>query len=275
MCEPRTRWRAGREVVGVILHERGAAGQVSGHDFHGAEQRAGFPVAFGAEAVAVGHQALDGESGQLLQAVQVFESGGEALEAAGFEKGAESEFNACAVAERRMARAAFAQRRGDAVELFVLGAELGDGRFVDGVDVLDEIADAIAVDGKAELGFGGDFVAFGHGDLAHVVAKACELAALPIVPGARRAHPDGDAVLHFGVGPMPDDDLAPEPQAGMDEPGFAVAMCGLVEVHEVHVDLGPGQVAIELGVEMQEGFAQRGEAADPHLRRAKKCASRG
>jgi hypothetical protein len=52
----------------------------------------------------------------------------------------------------------------------------------------------------------------------------------------------------------------------VDEARLAVAVGRLVEVHEVHVDLVPGQVAIELGVEMDERLAQEGEAADPHLR---------
>ena len=75
-----------------------------------------------------------------------------------------------------------------------------------------------------------------------------------------------EPVLHLGILPMADHDLAVEPQARVEEPGLAVAMRGLVEVHEIHVDLAPRQVAVELGVEMDERLAERGETADPHLR---------
>ena len=40
-----------------------------------------------------------------------------------------------------------------------------------------------------------------------------------------------------------------------------------LQVHEVHVDRAPRQVAVELRVEVQEGLLERREAADPHLGR--------
>ena len=138
-----------------------------------------------------------------------------------------------------------------------------------------EIADAVAVGREAELHFRRDLVAFGDGDLAHVVAEAAELRALPVVPGARRAHPGAEAVLDLRIGPVADDDLAGEPQARVDEARLAVAVRGLVQVHEVHVDRAPRQVAIELRVQMQERLLQRIQPANPHLRRARTCASTG
>ena len=38
---------------------------------------------------------------------------------------------------------------------------------------------------------------------------------------------------------MADDDLAIEPQPRVDKACLAVAMCGLIQVHEIHVDLTP------------------------------------
>ena len=122
----------------------------------------------------------------------------------------------------------------------------------DGVHLGGEVADAVAVGREAELHFGRDLVALGDRHLAHVVAEAAEFRALPIVPGARRAHPGADAVLHLRIGPMADDDLAGETHAGVDEARLPVAVGRLVQVHEVHVDRVPGKVAIELGVEMDE-----------------------
>ena len=51
----------------------------------------------------------------------------------------------------------------------------------------------------------------------------------------------------------------------MEESGLAVAVGGLVEVHEVHVDGLPREIAVELGVEMEERFFKRGEPAYPHF----------
>ena len=61
------------------------------------------------------------------------------------------------------------------------------------------------------------------------------------------------------------DDLAGKAHAGVKKSGLAVAMSRLVEVHEIHVDLRPWQIPIELGMQMQEWLAQRREATDPHF----------
>ena len=55
----------------------------------------------------------------------------------------------------------------------------------------------------------------------------------------------------------PDHHLALQPQPGGDEPELPVAVGGLVQVHEVHVDVGPGDLAVELRVQVQERLLQR------------------
>ena len=120
-------------MVGVVLHEGRAAGQALADDLHHPQERAGLPVALGPESVAVGHQALDGEPGQLAEAVEVLEGRREALEAALFEEGAQAELDPGGLAERVVARSAAGEGRGHRVALLVLGAEpvdlgLGDSR---------------------------------------------------------------------------------------------------------------------------------------------------
>ena len=169
-----------------------------------------------------------------------------------------------------MSAAGLAQFRRDRVQLLVFAGQ-GLRRAVgDGVHRLGEVADAIAVRGEAEFHLGGDLVALGDRDLAHIVAKAAEFRALPIVPGARGAHPGADAVLNFRVGPMAHDDFAGKTHARVDEARLPVAVRRLVKVHEVHVDRVPGQVAIELGMEMHERLFQRVQPAHPHFRRRKR-----
>jgi hypothetical protein len=59
--------------------------------------------------------------------------------------------------------------------------------------------------------------------------------------------------------------LRATPETGLDVAELAVAVRGLVEVHEVHVDLRPGQLDIGLGVQVQQRLAERVEPGDPHL----------
>ena len=72
---------------------RGAAREPGAHDLGGAHQDRGLPVALGAEAVAVGHQPLHGQAGQLPQRSEVLEVGGERPEAAGLEEGPEPQLD--------------------------------------------------------------------------------------------------------------------------------------------------------------------------------------
>ncbi len=81
------------EVVGVVLHERRPAGQPRRHDLEDADERGCLPVALGAEAVAVGHQPLDADPGQLVEVAQVLERVGEAPEPAVVEERREPAFD--------------------------------------------------------------------------------------------------------------------------------------------------------------------------------------
>ena len=73
------------------------------------------------------------------------------------------------------------------------------------------------------------------------------------------AHATRDQLVELGedvaVLPVSDHDLALEAQARADEAVFAVAVGRLVQVHEVHVDLRPGQLAVELRVQVRERLA--------------------
>ena len=81
MCAPRTLRLAGAEVVRVVLHEGRPAGRLAGHRLEDAHEGRRLPVTLAAEAVAVGHQPLDGQAGQLAKAAQVLEVARERVEA--------------------------------------------------------------------------------------------------------------------------------------------------------------------------------------------------
>ena len=54
-------------------------------------------------------------------------------------------------------------------------------------------------------------------------------------------------------------------EAGLDVAELAVAVGGLVEVHEVEVDVRPRQFHVGLGVQVQQGLPEQVQALDPHL----------
>ena len=84
-------------MVCVVLHEGGAAPSAATHDFQGAHQQRGLPVALGAEAVALGHEPLYGNPGKLAQTAQVLEIGRKGVKFTDFEERAQANFDLCGV----------------------------------------------------------------------------------------------------------------------------------------------------------------------------------
>ena len=105
----------GRQVVRVVLHERRAAREAGAHHLDDADERRGLPVALGAEAVAVGHQPLDGDAGQLGKLAEVLERVGEGPEAAGLEERAQAGLDPGRVAQGLVPLAVRAKRRREVV----------------------------------------------------------------------------------------------------------------------------------------------------------------
>ena len=242
-------------------------GRPAGHDLHRPQQRRRLPVAFRAEAVTIGHEPLGGNAGQLRQPAQILKRGGEALEISGLQKCAQAEFDAGGFAHGTVPGAAFAQIGGHLVGVGVFLDQLVNGFRGNAVHGFDQVADAVAVDGVTELELRGHLVALGHGHFAHVVAEAGELRALPVVPRRRRAAPGAEFFLNGLFLPETDDHFPVHPHPAPNKAVLAVAVGGLVHVHEIHVNRGPRNVAIILRVQVRHRFAQLLQAVDPHLRR--------
>ena len=154
---------------------------------------------------------------------------------------------------------------GDIVACLVLGHERVDLCLGDGVHFFHQIAHGPGVHLPSELGLDLHLVTLGDGHLPHVVAKAHDLHLFGDSDAYRGFHPVCNAFVDLLILPVPGDDLARHAQACSDEAVLPVAMGGLVEVHEVHVDLLVGDLFVVLGGQMAVGLLQGSEAVDPHL----------
>ena len=92
---------------------------------------------------------------------------------------------------------------------------------------------------------------------AHVVSKAHDLHILGHCHADGGLHPAADAGLHVIVLPVTGDDLARLAESGSDEAVLAVAVCGLIKVHEVHVDLFVGISRLYCVAKCSHGFCRR------------------
>ena len=254
------------EVVGVVFHEGSATFEAVAHHCADAHEHCGLPVAFGGEAEAVlGREALRANARQLRESTQVFEvvnAGGAAIGAhhvdhGGFFLGRDEQGIVLGVEQSRINVVLNLVVFDDALDLIVLDGFVG----------CDELVDGPSVDGCAEHALGFGLVAFGDGHVAHVVAPTHDLHVVGSIPAGAGACPGADFFGNGRIGVVADHDLAVDAQTGQDVTELTVAVCGLVQVHEVHVDGFPRDFEVVLRVELQQRLGEHFEAADPHLGR--------
>ena len=111
-------------------------GSPSAIDLEDPDERRGLPVAFRAEAVAVGHQPLDADPGQLLEPAEVLERVGERAEAAVLHERPQARLDPGRRPQLRVPVAAAPQRRCHVVGVVVGVDEVVDRRVADGRDPL-------------------------------------------------------------------------------------------------------------------------------------------
>ena len=261
---------ARRQVIGVVLHQRRAAGQAGAHDLGRPDQHRRLPVPFGAESVAVRHQPLHRQAGQLLQPAQVLEVGREGPESAGVEEGPEPELDRGTVAQRLMALLSALELGRDVIGVLVLLHQRVDVRRGGGVHRGHQVVDAPGVDLDAEDGFRLGLVAFGDGHVPHVVAEPRQPKRPRRRPPGRRPGPGRHLLDDPWITDVPRDGLTRHGQPGQHVAELPVAVRGLVQVHEVEIDRRPRQRDVGLRVQVQQRLVQGAEPCDPHLRRAER-----
>ena len=183
--------RTWAEVVGVVLHERGAtAGR--GHALQNRTKGTGLPVSLASETIAVGHKPLNCKAWQLPELAKVFEVARESVKVARLKNRAQRDFDFGPVDQRIVASATLAQLGNHVVFALVNLAESLCRRIADVCDCLDQGVDAELLDRHSELHLGRNLVSVGNRDVAHVVAKAGQLEILRRVPADCRIGPGGN-----------------------------------------------------------------------------------
>ena len=156
----------------------------------------------------------------------------------------------------------------DVVAVLVLRHQRVDVGRIDVGHRLGQVIDAPGVDLDAEDRLGLGLVALGDRDEPHVVAEPGELERAGRGPARRGPGPGRHLVDDARVGHVADDGLPAQRQPGLDVAELAVAVRGLVQVHEVEVDVGPRQRDVGLRVQVEQRLVERAEPGDPHLGRA-------
>ena len=151
------------------------------------------------------------------------------------------------------------------VGIIVLVGQSLDFRIGDSIDCLADLVDRISIDFPAELDLCFDLIALGDGDVSHVVSDTHDADVAGLHDADSGAHPGSDAAKDLLVLPVAHDDLALNAHAGHDVAVLAVAVCGLVLVHVVHVDGVIGDLLQILRVQVAQGLPVLLKAEDPGL----------
>ena len=254
------------EVIGVVLHERRTTLETIAHHGPDTHEHCRLPVALGRESPAVfGREALRTHARQLRQGAEVLEVVDASRAAIGAHHVHHCAFLTSGDEQRIIV---LVQQLGrDLVLRLVVLDEVLDLVLLDRIVRGDELVDGPGVDRGAEYTLRLGLVAFGDGNVAHIVAPAHHVHRVRGLPTGAGARPHADLVGHRGIGVMPHDDLARDAETSDNVAVFTIAVRGLVEIHEIHVNGLPWNLEMVLGVKLQQWLAQRLEPTDPHLRR--------
>src|SRR2546428_12076452 len=80
-------------MIGIVFHERRSTMQASAHHLHRPHQGRRLPVSLTPKPIVLRHQALDRETGELCEAVQILKVGGEGFEIALCEEMPQADLN--------------------------------------------------------------------------------------------------------------------------------------------------------------------------------------
>src|SRR5690349_7614992 len=130
-------------MIGVVFHEGRPARQASCHYLHRSYQGWRLPVSLAAKTIVIGHQALDRETGQLCESVQILEVGAEGFEMALLQEMPQAGLNAGPLTQGLILATSSAQRWHYLVLFIVVLHQLINLAVSHLVHIVDEIAYAV------------------------------------------------------------------------------------------------------------------------------------
>ena len=108
-------------------------------------------------------------------------------------------------------------------------------------------------------------VAISYCHIVHVHTEHQTANIVSISNTSSYAGPNGNLFLSSLVLPVSANHLAGNAHTGADVSELDIAMCTLVQIHEVHVHCLPGNLGIVLSVEVEHRLLQLLQTLDPHL----------
>ncbi len=119
----------------------------------------------------------------------------------------------------------------------------------------------------AQSHFSFHFISVRNGYIVHLVPKANDPHVMCIGPGCGNTHPDSDLCLCLLILPVACYHFPVFTHSGYHMSEFPVSVSTLVQVHKVHINFIPGDLFVELCMEMQQRLVKCLQPVDPHLGR--------
>ena len=260
---------AGNQVIGIVFHKGGTLciRCSCSHDLHQSHHSRRLPVAFSAEAVALLHQSLDCQSGKLLQAAQHAEMGNDCLIVAVLQEPLKADLDSGLLRHMSLKLFRISSLQKNVVFAVIFLNQRVHITLRHGIHIFHRIVHAVMIDLPAELDLGFHLVAFGYGNVVHVVADTADSDVGGFHHAHSRSHPASQLLLYGRAGPVAHNYLALDSHTGYDMSIFPVAVRGLIFIHEIHVDGIVGNLLVELSVKMTQRLSVLLQAQNPHLGR--------
>ena len=182
---------ARHQIVGIIFHQRSSLRvlDVRSHQFHHANHRRYFPVAFGAETVALLHQSLDGKARQLFETAQHIEMRHYRMIVILCKEFLDTDLLLCLHCHMPSEFVGIPAVVDDLISAVILFHQRIHFALRNRIHIFHHIIDTVMVNLPAELDLRFHLVAFGDRYIVHVVAETAYTDMRRFDHTQRRSHP--------------------------------------------------------------------------------------
>ena len=259
------------QIVCVIFHKGSTFGIffVGAHDLHQADHGCCLPVTLAAEAVAFFHKALDCKTWKLFQGSQITEMCYDSLIVFLLKETLKTDLDPCLDCYVFLKFFRVTSIQNHVIFIIIFFYQNINISLAYVLYIFCDLVNRISIDLPSKFHLSLNFIAFGYGYVSHVVGNTAYTDMATFHDTNCSTHPGCQTLLNFFVCPVSCDDFTLDSHAGYHMAKLTSAVCGLVLIHEVHINGVIWDFHIELCMKMAQWFAVFLKTKDPGFCRGK------
>ena len=248
-------------MICIIFHKGCTALHTLCHKFHNTGHSGNFPVALGAETVALTHQILCGKTRKLTKFLQILKVCMECTESIFFKELFDCNFFPCLIPYSIEIIGIHN------IILFVFCHLSVDFIIGNGINEFNNIAHTVVVNLPTEFNLCFNLVAVGYCYITHIVGNTENTKFTAFHNSDCGSHPSADFVLKCFIFPIAGNCLLLQSHTSSNIAVLSVAVCRLIKIHKVHINILPRNVTVILSIYMKKRLFESVKSRNPHFRR--------